>query len=61
MSALAWYLAGEIAGPLAKDAGIASACYGQYKATVLEAAATALNEGTTQYQRESTFITGRGA
>ena len=61
VSALAWYLAGEIAGPLAKDAGIASACYAQYKATVLEAAATALNEGTTQYQRESTFITGRGA
>ncbi|WP_286919768.1 hypothetical protein [Pseudomonas sp. UBA6753] len=61
VSALAWYLAGEIAGPLAQDAGIASACYAQYKATVLEAAATALNEGTTQYQRESTFITGRGA
>lgn len=61
VSALAWYLASEIAGPLTKDAGITSACYAQYKATVLEAAAAALNEGATQYQRESTFITGRGA
>lgn len=61
VSALAWYLASEIVGPLAKDAGIASACYAQYKSTILEASAAALNEGTTQYQRESTFITGRGA
>lgn len=61
VSALSWHLASEIAGPLAKDAGVASACFAQYKATVLEAAAAALNEGTTQYQRESTFITGRGA
>lgn len=61
VSALSWHLASEIAGPLAKDAGIASTCFGQYRAIVLEAAAAALNEASTQYQRESTFITGRGA
>lgn len=61
VSALAWYLASQVAGPLAKDAGIASACAGEYKAEVLVAAAAALNEGTTQYHRESIFITGRGA
>ncbi|WP_442108177.1 hypothetical protein [Pseudomonas sp. NUPR-001] len=61
VSALSWYLASQIAAPLAKDAGIASACAAEYKAEVLTAAAAALNEGVTQYQRESIFITGRGA
>lgn len=61
VSALAWYLASQVAGPLAKDAGIASACAAEYKSEVLIAAAAALNEGVTQYQRESMFITGRGA
>lgn len=61
VSALAWYLASQVAGPLAKDAGIASACAGEYRAEVLVAAAAALNESVTQYQHESIFITGRGA
>jgi len=61
VSALAWYLASQIAGPLAKDAGIASACAGEYRLEVLVAAAAALNESVTQYQHESIFITGRGA
>ena len=61
VSALSWYLGSEIAGPLAKDASLAKDCFAQYERVVLDAAAAALNEGVTQYQRESSFITGRGA
>lgn len=59
VSALAWRLASQIAAPLAKDAGIAGGCAAQYEAEIRAAAAAALNEGTTSYPRESSFITGR--
>lgn len=61
VSALAWYLASQIAGPLAKEASIAQACKAEYQDEVRMAAAASLNEGVTQYQGESSFITGRGA
>lgn len=60
VSALAWYLAGQIAPAVARDAGIATTCLQQYAAEILRAAAADLNENQTSYQRESDFITVRG-
>lgn len=61
VSALAWYLAAQVAAPLAKSDAIVQKCAGMYQMEIAKAAAAALNEGTDTYPRESTFITGRGA
>lgn len=60
VSALAWRLAGQIAPAVAKDAGVASTCEGMYRAEIAQAAAAMLNEGRTDTNFESSFITVRG-
>ncbi|MNZ74579.1 hypothetical protein D3C78_930300 [compost metagenome] len=60
VSALSWWIAAQIAAPLAKSDAIVEKCVAMYRSEIQAAAAAALNEGTTTYMRESIFIAGRG-
>lgn len=61
VSALSWYLASQVAAPLAKSDAIVQKCAGMYQLEISAAAAAAFNEGASTYPKESVFITGRGA
>jgi hypothetical protein len=60
ISALAWKLGAQIAPAISKDASTAQKCEAAYRAEIAQAAAGALNESSSNYTRESVFITGRG-